>query len=113
MIALLDMVGPAVVRASWQAADWRSRPGALAVLRGAPVTSVALPLGCRRARLLLRGDAGESLEPVQSGPLESAGESVTVDPARDARWRQGRRLRGESADSGPVYRTLNLRGFRS
>ena len=76
MITLLDTLGPAIWRASWQAA-------ALALLVvlllrslwGTPVAAVAVStVGCRPGAVAVRGGSSQSLERVQSGPLESGGE---------------------------------------
>ncbi len=84
MITLLDTLGPAIWRASWQAAAL-ALPGraAPALLPGTPVAMLAFStVGRRPGSVAVRGNSRQSLERVQSGPLESGGECTADRSAR-------------------------------
>ncbi len=84
MITLLDTVGPAVLRASWQAA-------VLALVVMLLVRSLGErisprwrypSLECRRHPAAVGGDSSQSLERVQSRPFDPGHEFAVNCPAR-------------------------------
>ena len=120
MITLLDTVGPAVLRASWQAAVLAlvvMLSGAVAW--GTHVATVALSaLECRRRPAAVRGDSSQSLERVQSRPSGSRrrarGRSLVhdADPKTAPDADSGRPRR--SAGRRPIReREFNRRGMSS